>query len=447
MEQILTVLYNCARFTECKMLLKCHNSVDILFKYTKIKNSDLKLLAVLFLANIVDENQSELFQQETSGIKYLIITFIQTIKSKSKRFGGWSAEELAQGISKLAINDKNKKLLVENGTLPPLYKLIDIGDDDEINVSCQAIWNLAFEAENKEIIFKNKSLMDTIRKLSQSNKAYQKAAQGIIFLYEEYEDSKKSKDQRKSSIVNSDTGHIMISYQWGNQNVLKQLSGFLKKHDYKIWMDIENMGGSTLQAMAEAVEQSSIILLCISEKYKESPNCRMEAEYALRRNKRFIPLLMERGYQPDGWLGIMVGTRLYYDFSGKYAFDEKATELVRELGNEGKASTKNSNHIMKQINSSSTTAAPPYISNAPVVRANQMPSLKSWNKQDLENWINSNNLQKFFTSATMSVEKLIFLQSLKREAPEFFYKTVKDEYKMKGIDDIMLFSDSFKKLP
>lgn len=45
---------------------------------------------------------------------------------------------------------------------------------------------------------------------------------------------------------------------------------------------------------------------------------------------------MERGYQPDGWLGIMVGTRLYYDFSVKYVFNDKAAELIRELGNHGK---------------------------------------------------------------------------------------------------------------
>lgn len=39
-------------------------------------------------------------------------------------------------------------------------------------------------------------------------------------------------------------------------------------------MDIDQMGGSTLQAMAEAVENAEIVLLCMSQKYKNSPNCR-----------------------------------------------------------------------------------------------------------------------------------------------------------------------------
>ena len=39
-------------------------------------------------------------------------------------------------------------------------------------------------------------------------------------------------------------------------------------------MDIDNMGGSTLQAMAEAVEDSFAVVSCMSQKYKDSPNCR-----------------------------------------------------------------------------------------------------------------------------------------------------------------------------
>lgn len=43
---------------------------------------------------------------------------------------------------------------------------------------------------------------------------------------------------------------------------------------YAIWIDIEKMGGSTLEAMAHAVENAAVVLVCMSEKYKQSPNCR-----------------------------------------------------------------------------------------------------------------------------------------------------------------------------
>ena len=45
-------------------------------------------------------------------------------------------------------------------------------------------------------------------------------------------------------------------------------------YQLKVWMDVDNMAGSTLQAMAEAIENADIVLLCYSQKYKISPNCR-----------------------------------------------------------------------------------------------------------------------------------------------------------------------------
>lgn len=37
------------------------------------------------------------------------------------------------------------------------------------------------------------------------------------------------------------------------------------------------------------------------------------------------------GYKVIGWLGVMIGVRLFYDFSGKYDFDKKFIELYLVL--------------------------------------------------------------------------------------------------------------------
>lgn len=34
------------------------------------------------------------------------------------------------------------------------------------------------------------------------------------------------------------------------------------------------LAGSTLEAMADAIEQASVVMVCISETYKNSPSCR-----------------------------------------------------------------------------------------------------------------------------------------------------------------------------
>jgi len=48
----------------------------------------------------------------------------------------------------------------------------------------------------------------------------------------------------------------------------------MQKWGYKTWIDVDNMRGSTLEAMGEAVENAVVVLICASEGYKDSPNCR-----------------------------------------------------------------------------------------------------------------------------------------------------------------------------
>ena len=68
--------------------------------------------------------------------------------------------------------------------------------------------------------------------------------------------------------------HVMISYQWDVQDTMIVVKNKLQAAGFNVWMDLEQMGGSTLEAMAKAVEDSAVVLVCVSQKYKESPNCR-----------------------------------------------------------------------------------------------------------------------------------------------------------------------------
>ncbi len=79
--------------------------------------------------------------------------------------------------------------------------------------------------------------------------------------------------------------------------------------------------------MAKAVEKSKCVLMCVTEKYRQSLNCQVnlnlfipillnyikmsiqaEAQYSFRRNKNIIPVIMQKGYHNvDGWLGFIIG--------------------------------------------------------------------------------------------------------------------------------------------
>jgi hypothetical protein len=103
------------------------------------------------------------------------------------------------------------------------------------------------------------------------------------------------------------------------------------------------MQGSTVEAMADAVEGAAVMCYGVSRAYKESANCRMEAQYAHQQKKDMVPLMVEEGYQPSGWLGMLLGMRLWYGFYGAalgsaVALEGKMEELCRELGERGSPS-------------------------------------------------------------------------------------------------------------
>ncbi len=50
----------------------------------------------------------------------------------------------------------------------------------------------------------------------------------------------------------------------------------------------------------QAVENAYCVLVCVSEKYKESSACRSEAEYSYNLHKDMVPIMMEKGYSPSG---------------------------------------------------------------------------------------------------------------------------------------------------
>ena len=94
--------------------------------------------------------------------------------------------------------------------------------------------------------------------------------------------------------------HIMLSYNWGNQEVIKRINGALKNRGYVVWIDIEKMQGSTVEVMSAAVEDCAVMCYDISQAYKESANCRLEAQYAYQQQKEMIPLMLknEGGERP-----------------------------------------------------------------------------------------------------------------------------------------------------
>jgi len=130
---------------------------------------------------------------------------------------------------------------------------------------------------------------------------------------------------------------VMVSYNWGirqedgsydNQERVKLVVAALKASGVNVWFDLEQMSGSIAERMAEAVEESDYIIICASKLYKESINCRLECEYAQALKKPIIPMMCEKQYRPNGWLGLVMGVKLYYDITNIATLHAQTAQLV-----------------------------------------------------------------------------------------------------------------------
>ncbi|CAF3216655.1 unnamed protein product [Rotaria socialis] len=127
--------------------------------------------------------------------------------------------------------------------------------------------------------------------------------------------------------------HIMISYNRSSTKMVRKIYNRLLENKYIVWMDKVNMGDDILVSMANAVENSYIVLLCINQHYYESHYCRLEVEYAAEKRIKFIPCLMEKSFRAESWLGIIKGSSLHVDFSSNAEFNGSSNELIRLITN------------------------------------------------------------------------------------------------------------------
>lgn len=113
----------------------------------------------------------------------------------------------------------------------------------------------------------------------------------------------------------------MISYQWDQQELVRNLFMDFHMRNLAIWFDIwGGMSGSSNDAMATAIECSKVILVFISNKYQQSDNCRLEFNYAIARGKPFIFVVVDPKLVVEDWI------KPYFDEYPKYEMFELKDE-------------------------------------------------------------------------------------------------------------------------
>eukprot|EP00026_Physarum_polycephalum_P004160 Phypoly_transcript_04177.p1 GENE.Phypoly_transcript_04177~~Phypoly_transcript_04177.p1 ORF type:complete len:467 (+),score=56.37 Phypoly_transcript_04177:20-1420(+) len=230
-------------------------------------------------ANLISESDADSLVLQSEYIENRA-KLLQNLLAMQHQVGShftFSLLDLILPLVNLSVSDANKEnlgklvvdLLLRVVAIPtdkPLLINIETNLTRSKQEAAKALWNLAFIEPNRKRIADARGL-EVLAQVKRATKdsLLKKNIDGILYMFE-------NREPRPSGKLSE--GHVMISYNWDNQPTVIRLARSLKQAGYQIWLDVEQMGGSTLEAMATAVEGSSLVLICMSRKYKDSPNCR-----------------------------------------------------------------------------------------------------------------------------------------------------------------------------
>jgi len=240
----------------------------------------------------------------------------------------------------------------------------------------EIIWSLSFNRTIQDQLRLNSSFLTHLTKLQRESNDLniRKSVNGILWAL-----NPQSNDDQPINNTNHSNSQfdIMISYSHKDKEMCKKIYDELVRIGYRIWIDFDQMHGNVMDAMAQAIEHSNAIIICMSEHYQKSNFCRAEAQYGFKRNVKLIPILLQEHYRPNGWLSFLIGQLLYVDFI-KHEFSVALQMLTTELKSKQSQDTISN---IQSINWNSSIELP--------------LNIRDWTQSHVQIWLRENNLPQF----------------------------------------------------
>ena len=99
-----------------------------------------------------------------------------------------------------------------------------------------------------------------------------------------------------------------------------------------VWFDTEAIRGNSIEAMVLGLNDARLVIMCLSDGYRQSDFCKREAEYAVLKKKPFQPVILQEGFRMENdWLCFVVGLQNWIDLSGEKQFQANKDQFVEHV--------------------------------------------------------------------------------------------------------------------
>ena len=93
----------------------------------------------------------------------------------------WHAQEIADGLGNLVVNEKNMEVMLERDVVPLMISLLEKGGDTEKECAANTLWIIAKTSKGKANIKETAAATEELTRLSKSsNQSVQAAAKRVL---------------------------------------------------------------------------------------------------------------------------------------------------------------------------------------------------------------------------------------------------------------------------
>lgn len=248
--------------------------------------------------------------------------------------------------------------------------LIEISDDYPIIYDI--LWSLSFDTRAQEQLRSNEVFLNKLEN-SYTDKYVQHAIQGIQWNLNLHGIQSRTKSYDKKN-------QIMISCSDSDLSECKTIYDELTENDCEVCIDPLENHPNLVDKMSEKIEQSNIIIICMSRNYKQSNYCRAEIQHAHKKNLKVIPIIIEENYQTDGWLSHFIRGTSPIDFK-QHEFPKAMETLLNELKTPS----------LNVIDALVVRQPPVNVTNLPLPKS-RSSNINQWTSDDVHQWLIQNNL-------------------------------------------------------
>ncbi|UJR07651.1 hypothetical protein I4U23_011939 [Adineta vaga] len=365
MSYSITLLYNLTFEKKIFYDLKYRNVISVCEKLYEAIDRTIQFASRTLGAILNQEDIDEIDSPSKVARSYLY--FIEnTIDDITLTYHGIRLDGVLTNLETIVQNDEIKEEITNDGDgIPLIARCAYEPHLDIVTIQRPALRILdaiSFASRSAiEQIKENDILMDHIKDISRRNDRYQiSTANRLLWKVEEEAEFISKQDTRKkpkrieikkifnekeaiyqyvqgdyyfqlTDDINLNQYDIMISFCHDDIKICRDIyNHLLNLNLYRISFDEDNTHELNHKRMAQTIENSSIVIICFSNKYRLSYACRLEAEYVVKRQRPIIPVKIDPRYDPTGWLSKIIDNKTIVDLT-KPNFQNACQQLVDEI--------------------------------------------------------------------------------------------------------------------